>query len=69
MASSVIRQECLDHIIVVLHESALRRILRSYFQYYEPSRTHPGLDKHAPMHRAVHPPNLGWVIELPQIGG
>jgi hypothetical protein len=68
MASSVIRQECLDHIIV-LHESALRRILGSYFQYYEPSRTHPGLDKHAPMHRAVHPPNLGWVIEVPQIGG
>jgi transposase InsO family protein len=34
-----IRRECLDHVIV-LHESGLRRILRSYFDYYTRSRTH-----------------------------
>ena len=63
-----IRRECLDHIIV-LQESGLRRILRSYFQYYERSRTHLALDKDAPVHRAVQPPDFGWVIELPPVGG
>ena len=33
-----IRRECLDHVIV-LHESSLRRTLKSYFQYYHRSRT------------------------------
>ena len=28
-----IRRECLDHVIV-LHERGLRRVLRSYFKYY-----------------------------------
>jgi putative transposase len=63
-----IRRECLDHIIV-LHESGLRRILKSYFQYYERSRTHLALDKDAPVHRAVQSPDFGRVIELPQVGG
>ena len=33
-----IRRECLDHIIV-LNEASLRRILSSYFDYYQRSRT------------------------------
>ena len=33
-----IRRECLDHMIV-LNETGLRRILKSYFDYYERSRT------------------------------
>src|ERR1019366_7745454 len=28
-----IRRECLDHVIV-FHETGLRRVLRSYFEYY-----------------------------------
>jgi putative transposase len=63
-----IRRECLDHVII-LHESGLRRMLRSYFEYYERSRTHLGLGKDAPIPRAVEPPELGRVIELPQVGG
>lgn len=63
-----IRRECLDHIIV-LNESSLRRILRSYFEYYERSRTHLALAKDAPEPRPVHPPELGAVVELPQVGG
>ena len=42
-----IRRDCLDHVIV-LNESGLRRILRSYFEYYERSRTHLSLSKDAP---------------------
>jgi len=34
-----IRSDCLDHVIV-LNEWHLRRILRSYFDYYHNSRTH-----------------------------
>jgi hypothetical protein len=34
-----IRRECLDHVIV-LNETGLRRVLKSYFAYYEQSRPH-----------------------------
>jgi len=39
-----IRRECLDHVIV-LNETGLQRILKSYFDYYERTRTHVSLDK------------------------
>jgi hypothetical protein len=39
-----LRRECLDHIII-LNESSLKRILKTYFQYYEHSRTHLSLEK------------------------
>jgi transposase InsO family protein len=42
-----IRRKCLDHVIV-LHESGLRRILRSYFADYERSRTHLALARTRP---------------------
>src|SRR5262249_38773305 len=42
-----IRRECLDHVIV-WNETSLRRILRSYFHYYEKSRTHLALAKDTP---------------------
>jgi putative transposase len=63
-----LRRECLDHVIV-LNEASLRRIIRSYFQYYEHSRTHLALEKEVPESRAIHPPELGVVVELPQVGG
>jgi putative transposase len=63
-----IRRECLDHVIV-LNERGLHRTLKSYFEYYEQSRTHLSLDKDAPLSRAIHPPEMGRVIELPQVGG
>jgi hypothetical protein len=56
-----IRQECLDHIIV-LGEVHLRRILRSYV-----SRTHRSLNKDAPLHRAIE--RLGAVVSRPVVGG
>ena len=63
-----LRRECLNHI-VVLNEASLRRIVRSYFQYYEHSRTHLELEKDAPASRAIQPPAEGDVVELPQVGG
>jgi putative transposase len=63
-----LRRECPDHIII-FNESSLRRILKAYFDYYEHSRTHPALEKDAPESRAIQSPELGTVIELPQVGG
>jgi putative transposase len=63
-----IRRECLDHLIV-LSENHLRRILKSYFEYYHRSRTHLSLAKDAPEPRAKQPPESGSVIEIAEVGG
>ena len=60
-----IRRDCLDHV-VVLNENHLRRILESYFDYYQRCRTHLSLEKDAPEHRAHEPPEMGEVVELPR---
>jgi putative transposase len=63
-----IRRDCLDHVIV-LNERHLRRILRSYFEYYHESRTHLSLGRNAPIKREVQSPGLGRIIAIPQVGG
>ncbi len=63
-----IRRECLDHVIIV-DESSLRRVLKSYFEYYDHTRTHLALEKDTPVPRRVQPPEMGRVVELPQVGG
>ena len=63
-----IRRECLDHVIV-FNRKHLRRILTNYFGYYHRSRTHLGLDKEAPIEREVQGPELGKVVEFPEVGG
>jgi transposase InsO family protein len=65
---SSIRRECLDHI-VVLGERHLRRILARYFTYYHRARTHLALDKDAPDRRPIESPELGMVIQIPEVGG
>jgi putative transposase len=47
-----IRRECLDHVIV-LNKSGLRRILKSYLEYYERLRTHLSLAKDTPISRPI----------------
>ena len=47
-----IRRECVDHIIV-LGEMHLRRVVKSYADYYNGIRTHRSLDKDAPVSRPV----------------
>jgi putative transposase len=63
-----IRRECLDHVIV-LGEQHLRRILRSYFDYYGKSRTHLSFTKDPPEPRAIQPPEVGPIVETAQVGG
>src|ERR1022692_3829094 len=63
-----IRRECLDHVII-LSEAGLRRMLRSYFDYYERSRTHLSLGKDAPISRPIQPQAMGRIGEIPQVGG
>ena len=63
-----IRRDCLDHVIV-LGEAHLRKILKTYLKYYHCSRTHLALGKDAPEPRTVQPPELGGVVELPEVGG
>ena len=61
-----IRRECVDHLIV-FGEAHLCRILRSYAQYYNSSRTHRSLDKDSPLSRAVQA--IGRVRAQPILGG
>ena len=55
--------------MIVLNETGLRRILKSYFDYYERTRTHLSLDNDAPITRPVQPPEIGRIVEVSQVGG
>jgi hypothetical protein len=61
-----IRRECVDHIIV-LGEAHLRRILRSYADYYNGVRTHRSLNKDAPVSCPVQ--RTGSIKPFPILGG
>jgi len=63
-----IRRECLDHI-VIFNERHLRRVLSSYVDYYQRTRTHLSLDKDCPDSRPIMPRRIGKVIAIPQVGG
>src|SRR5262249_41215291 len=63
-----VRRECLEHV-VVLGERHLRRILTAYFAYYHRTRPHLSLDKDAPHGRPIEPPELGGIIQIPEVGG
>jgi len=63
-----IRRDCLDHV-VVFGERHLRRVVRSYFSYYDGARCHMALDGDAPEHREPQDSHLGKVIEIPEVGG
>jgi transposase InsO family protein len=60
-----IRRECVDHI-VVLGETHLRRVLKSYARYYNEMRTHRSLDKDAPISRPVE--RAGSIISRALLG-
>jgi transposase InsO family protein len=61
-----IRRECVDHIIV-LDEMHLRRVLKSYADYYNWVRTHRSLDKDAPVSRPVQ--RTGVITSRVILGG
>src|SRR5882724_8625648 len=61
-----IRRECLDHIIV-LGEIHLRRVLKSYADYYNSIRTHRSLNKDAPVTRTIQ--RIGSIKSHAILGG
>jgi transposase InsO family protein len=61
-----IRRECVDHIIV-LGEAHLRRVLKSYADYYNNFRTHRSLNKDAPVSRPVQ--RIGSIKSHAILGG
>jgi transposase InsO family protein len=63
-----IRRECLDHVIV-LNETHLQRVLRSYLSYYHRTRTHLRLDKDTPDRRPVCETSVGPIVAMPEEGG
>ncbi len=63
-----IRRECLDHVIVG-NERHLARVLKSYFSYYNRTRTHLALDKDAPFPRPRATTNEGQIVTFPEVGG
>jgi len=63
-----LRRECLDHVLI-LNEAHLRRLLHGYIGYYNTARPHQSLDNNSPQPREVHPPDLGRVVSIPQVGG
>jgi len=54
---------------MVLNEKHLRRVLHSYVAYYHHWRTYLSLEMDAPASRAIQPPELGPVRNLPEVGG
>ncbi len=63
-----IRRDCIDHVIV-LNERHLRRILRSYLDYYHTCRTHLSLNKDRPDPRPIEPVEAGKIVAFPRVGG
>jgi len=61
-----IRRECVDHLIV-MGETHLRRVLKSYASYYNEMRTHRSLDKDAPLSRLVQ--RTGSIVSHALLGG
>ena len=63
-----LRRDCLDHVIAI-NERQLRRVIRSYVDYYHADRTHLGLEKDAPEKRPIEPREIGAVVAFPRVGG
>lgn len=63
-----LRRECLDYVIV-FDELHLLRVLARYFEYYHRSRCHLSLAGDTPLPRRVQGPELGNVVQLPEVGG
>jgi len=63
-----IRRECLDHMIV-FNEASLYQHVKLFVSYYHHTRTHLSLAKDTPEIRPVHPPELGPVVAIAEVGG
>jgi transposase InsO family protein len=63
-----IRRECLDHL-EIFNERHLCRVLSSYVDYYQRTRTHLSLDKDCPDSRSIQHRSIGKVVAIPKVGG
>ncbi len=63
-----LRRDCLDHVIPI-NERQLRRVIRSYVDYYHTDRTHLGLGKDTPEERSIETRETGAVVAIPRVGG
>jgi transposase InsO family protein len=63
-----LRRDCLDHVIAI-NECQLRRVVRSYVDYYHKDRTHLGLEKDTPEERSVELRETGEVVAISRVGG
>jgi transposase InsO family protein len=63
-----IRRELFDHVIVSSERHA-RRLLWEFQVWYKRHRLHLALEKDAPDHRPVEPPEMGEVVSEPRLGG
>jgi transposase InsO family protein len=63
-----LRRDCLDHVIAI-NDRQLRRVIRSYVDYYHADRTHLGLEKDTPGERTVESRENGKVVAIPRVGG
>src|SRR5215467_5516911 len=61
-----LRRDCLDHVLI-LGERHLRQVLNAYCLYYNEARTHLGLNKNAPLSRAVQ--RFGTITATPVLCG
>ena len=61
-----IRRECVDHLIVI-GETHLRRVLKSYAGYYNNFRTHRSLNKDTPVSRPAQ--RIGSIKSHAILGG
>ena len=55
--------------MIAINERQLRRVVRSYVDYYHRDRTHLGLEKDTPEERLVEPRGNRKVISLSRVGG
>ncbi len=62
-----VREECLDQLLV-LNEPHLRRVLKTYGDYYNRARPHQGLKQQIPIPRK-QPNNIGVIQNRKVLGG
>jgi hypothetical protein len=55
--------------MVIFNERHLRRVLSSYLDYYQGTRTHLSLDKDCPDPRPIMPRRIGKVVAIAKVGG
>ena len=64
-----VSQATVSKYVIVLNERHLRRILGEYISYYHTCRTHLLLNKDPPETRPVEPPEMGYIVAFPHVGG